>query len=200
MAGETEPGRAPGRRGAALQGALLRHLSVSVGVCRPAGLQVLCRHRLGPPDRKQARLGGACAGRLHSGVTAKAGRPPWPPAGGSRLILRLRPEPQTQEIPSFLIPAAWLLLWATPEQRARAAAPGNAALLATFLLHYFYRDLVFPFRLRGGKPTPLVVWAMALAFCVFNGYMQSRFARCCCTPQRREPVAVLRLLATRSPP
>lgn len=59
----------------------------------------------------------------------------------------------------------------------RAAAPGNAVLLATFLVHYFYRDLVFPLRLRGGKPTPLVVWGMALGFCVFNGYMQTRCAQ-----------------------
>jgi hypothetical protein len=46
--------------------------------------------------------------------------------------------------------------------------------MAAFMLHYFYRDLIFPLRLRGGKPTPFVVWAMAAVFCVYNGYMQVR--------------------------
>lgn len=43
---------------------------------------------------------------------------------------------QTQEMWSFVVPAAWLTLLATPEQRARAAAPANALLLGLFLLHY----------------------------------------------------------------
>jgi 3-oxo-5-alpha-steroid 4-dehydrogenase 1 len=29
--------------------------------------------------------------------------------------------------------------------------------------------------MRGGKPTPLTVWAMAAVFCLYNGYMQTRF-------------------------
>lgn len=37
---------------------------------------------------------------------------------------------------SFVVPAAWLALFATPEQLARAAAPANALLLGMFLLHY----------------------------------------------------------------
>lgn len=48
---------------------------------------------------------------------------------------------QTQELWSFVIPAVWLGLLATPQQRARAAAPGNALPLAAFLLHYLNRDL-----------------------------------------------------------
>lgn len=42
-------------------------------------------------------------------------------------------------------------------------------------MHYFYRDLVFPFRLRKGKPTPFTVWALAAIFCVYNGFMQTNY-------------------------
>ena len=63
---------------------------------------------------------------------------------------------------------------------ARAAAPGNVLPLALFLLHYAYRDLVYPLRLRGGKPTPAAVWAMALVFCLWNGYLQVWVWVCVC--------------------
>lgn len=33
-------------------------------------------------------------------------------------------------------------------------------------------DFIFPLRLRGGKPTPVIVWLMAAVFCVYNGWMQ----------------------------
>ena len=47
--------------------------------------------------------------------------------------------------------------------------------MGTFLLHYFNRDLIFPFRIRAGKPTPFIVWLLAAVFCVYNGYMQTRY-------------------------
>lgn len=47
----------------------------------------------------------------------------------------------TQEMWSFLVPAAWLALFATPAQLARAAAPANALLLGLFLLHYVNRGV-----------------------------------------------------------
>lgn len=80
--------------------------------------------------------------------------------------------PQTQEMPSFAVPAAWLVFFTTPDQLARLQAPANALLMALLLIHYAYRDLVFPFRLRGGKPTPFTVWVSALIFCTYNGWMQ----------------------------
>lgn len=46
---------------------------------------------------------------------------------------------QTQEMWSFLVPSAWLLLFATDEQWERAKEPANALLLIMFLLHYFNR-------------------------------------------------------------
>lgn len=112
------------------------------------------------------------------------------------------PLAQTQEMWSFLVPAAWLALFATPAQWERLRAPANALLVSLFMLHYANRrvespaaaagapgapppdftpppplplpsrDFIFPLRLRGGKPTPFVVWLMAALFCGYNGYMQ----------------------------
>lgn len=77
------------------------------------------------------------------------------------------------------MPAAWLCLAASraPRQLARAAAPGNALPLALFIIHYFYRGLIYPLRVRGGRPTPAAVWGMAAAFCAYNGFMQVRAGR-----------------------
>jgi hypothetical protein len=66
----------------------------------------------------------------------------------------------------------WLALFATPDQLARARAPANALLLGLFLLHYLNRCFVYPLRLRGGKPTPFVVWLLAAVFTAYNGFMQ----------------------------
>jgi hypothetical protein len=34
------------------------------------------------------------------------------------------------------------------------------------------RSLVFPFRIRSGRPTPAVICLMASAFCAYNGLLQ----------------------------
>lgn len=39
----------------------------------------------------------------------------------------------------------------------------------------FLSTLIFPFLIRGGKPTLLLLWAMAFVFCAYNGYLQSRY-------------------------
>ena len=41
----------------------------------------------------------------------------------------------------------------------------NAVLLTAFTLHYVNRTLIFPFRIRGGKDTPLTPFLMAAIFC-----------------------------------
>lgn len=41
----------------------------------------------------------------------------------------------------------------------------NAVLLTAFTLHYINRTLIFPFRIRGGKDTPLTPFLMATIFC-----------------------------------
>ncbi|XP_003462298.3 3-oxo-5-alpha-steroid 4-dehydrogenase 1 [Cavia porcellus] len=76
-----------------------------------------------------------------------------------------------QELPAL----AWPLL-----ECACAAAPRldrlpNRVLLAMFVVHYVHRALIFPFLIRGGKPTPLFTCVSAFLFCVYNGYLQSRY-------------------------
>ncbi|XP_048669931.1 3-oxo-5-alpha-steroid 4-dehydrogenase 1 [Marmota marmota marmota] len=39
----------------------------------------------------------------------------------------------------------------------------------------FSCTLIFPYLIRGGKPTLLYSWAMAFVFCTYNGYLQSRY-------------------------
>lgn len=75
-----------------------------------------------------------------------------------------------QELPSLALP---LLLWLRAPPGARPPlASQRGVLLALFVAHYVNRTLVFPLRLRGGKPTPLGVAAMAFAFTLWNGAMQ----------------------------
>lgn len=63
----------------------------------------------------------------------------------------------------------------------------NGILLAAFLAHYFNRTLIFPMRIRGGKPTPATVFLMALVFCLINGHLQGRAL----TEHRTYPVSWL---------
>ena len=76
-----------------------------------------------------------------------------------------------QELPSLVLPP---LLWLRAAPAARPALLGSerGVLLLLFCAHYLNRTLVFPLRLRGGKPTPLGVAAMAFAFTTWNGLMQ----------------------------
>ena len=81
-------------------------------------------------------------------------------------------------MPSFLLPAG-LLAHALSSPAARSALGQvtftRAALLACFMVHYIHRAFLYPLLVqRGGKPTPLLVWLMALVFCTYNGYMQAR--------------------------
>lgn len=50
----------------------------------------------------------------------------------------------------------------------------NQVLGAMFLTHYVYRAFIYPFRMRGGKPMPLIICLLASTFCAFNGYLQAR--------------------------
>jgi 3-oxo-5-alpha-steroid 4-dehydrogenase 1 len=74
-----------------------------------------------------------------------------------------------QEAPNVWFAGLYLLYCPS---RAPGSLP-NAVLLGMFLLHYLQRTFVFPLLIRGGKPTPLVVFLMAAAFCAANGYLQS---------------------------
>ena len=87
----------------------------------------------------------------------------WGPRMNGRLAWFL------QELPCVVLPLFNLSRVAT------RPPPAAAALLAMYLFHYANRALVYPLRIRGGRPTPFSVFLMALAFCVINGHLQSRW-------------------------
>ncbi|KAF6127432.1 steroid 5 alpha-reductase 1 [Phyllostomus discolor] len=76
-----------------------------------------------------------------------------------------------QELPSLAVPL--FLCAGTPAERLRWWP--NRILLAMFIVHYVQRSLIFPFLIRGGKPTPLYSCVIAFVFCTYNGYVQSRY-------------------------
>jgi len=41
--------------------------------------------------------------------------------------------------------------------------------------HHFLRSLIYPWLIKGGKPTPVLLSSMAFVFCVLNGYLQARY-------------------------
>ena len=43
-----------------------------------------------------------------------------------------------------------------------------------FLAHYAWRSFVYPLLQRGGKSTPVYIWLLAVAFCMYNGLLQVR--------------------------
>ncbi|KAK2079537.1 hypothetical protein QBZ16_001931 [Prototheca wickerhamii] len=115
---------------------------------------------------------------LLAGVAAPYGRysaSGWGPLIPARLAWLVR---ATQEIWSLAVPVVWLAFFATDSQLQRVSSPANLALLGAFLVHYIHRDLIYPFRIVPGRPTPLVVWASAAFFCIFNGYLQTRYLLC----------------------
>jgi 3-oxo-5-alpha-steroid 4-dehydrogenase 1 len=42
------------------------------------------------------------------------------------------------------------------------------------MVHYINRTMIFPLRMRGGKPSKFMTFIMALVFCSANGYLQMR--------------------------
>ena len=81
-----------------------------------------------------------------------------------------------QEAPAFLLVArAWLVAAAADPGGPMTRVNARTLLLAAFLAHYAHRTFVYPLRLRGAKPTPLLVCAMAAAFCVANGVLQGTY-------------------------
>eukprot|EP01006_Ploeotia_vitrea_P015315 TRINITY_DN43383_c0_g1_i1.p1 TRINITY_DN43383_c0_g1~~TRINITY_DN43383_c0_g1_i1.p1 ORF type:complete len:443 (-),score=9.66 TRINITY_DN43383_c0_g1_i1:212-1354(-) len=51
----------------------------------------------------------------------------------------------------------------------------SSFLLGLYLLHYTNRSFIFPFLIRGGKPTRMVPFLMAFVFCCTNGWMQANY-------------------------
>ncbi|XP_025061585.1 3-oxo-5-alpha-steroid 4-dehydrogenase 1 [Alligator sinensis] len=75
-----------------------------------------------------------------------------------------------QELPALLVPLALAL----GSGAARLHHRPNRGLLGLFLIHFYSRALIFPFLIRGGKPTPLIIFLLAFIFCLLNGYLQGR--------------------------
>ncbi|XP_063779007.1 3-oxo-5-alpha-steroid 4-dehydrogenase 1 [Pseudophryne corroboree] len=73
-----------------------------------------------------------------------------------------------QELPSLLI----ALYYISTQQELGAP---SVVLMGAFTCHYIQRTLVFPFLIRGGKPTPLTSFVLALIFCCYNGYLQNSY-------------------------
>jgi len=72
-----------------------------------------------------------------------------------------------------------MLVWAAicyalADKQVFAATP-NRVLFFLVVLHYTNRTFVYPFRTRGGKPSPLYVTMLAALWNVLNGYMQLRY-------------------------
>uniref|UniRef100_A0A3B3ZK69 3-oxo-5alpha-steroid 4-dehydrogenase (NADP(+)) n=1 Tax=Periophthalmus magnuspinnatus TaxID=409849 RepID=A0A3B3ZK69_9GOBI len=75
-----------------------------------------------------------------------------------------------QELPAILVP--FLLVFSTPA--AKVSLLPNQLIITMYFCHYVHRSLLYPFLIRGGKPTPFMSFALAVVFCVYNGYMQVR--------------------------
>ncbi|KAJ8602541.1 hypothetical protein CTAYLR_008349 [Chrysophaeum taylorii] len=74
-----------------------------------------------------------------------------------------------QEVPSLIVP------FLVRRDDEVLSSPVNRALLFLFVAHYAHRSLVFPFRIRGGKPTPAVTAACAFAYTAVNGFIQGQY-------------------------
>lgn len=75
-----------------------------------------------------------------------------------------------QELPNLVAIAICLVV----ADSSVAYATPNMVLLGLFGFHYTNRTLVFPFLIRGGKPTTFVPFISALLYCSLNGYAQAR--------------------------
>ncbi|XP_064203862.1 3-oxo-5-alpha-steroid 4-dehydrogenase 1 [Anguilla rostrata] len=75
-----------------------------------------------------------------------------------------------QELPAFVLPVFLVLKSSAPQLSDTA----NRFLIAMYFCHYVHRSLIYPFLIRGGKPTPFFSFALAFVFCIYNGYLQIR--------------------------
>jgi len=75
------------------------------------------------------------------------------------------------ECPTIVLTAVLAWVGSTDCLRSR---PSNLIILGLFVLHYIQRSLIYPLRIRGGAPMPTFIFASALTFCAWNGYMQVR--------------------------
>lgn len=70
-----------------------------------------------------------------------------------------------QEVPSFILPI--IGVW-----QAGALHITNLIVIFMFTLHYAQRSFIYPYLIRGGKPTPADMFILGFIFCSWNGYIQ----------------------------
>lgn len=108
--------------------------------------------------------------------------------GGYGFSINARLAWVVQECPSFVVPV--FVAGCLRADQIKGELNPNVVLLSMFLLHYFqrynsftklmfivydYRTFIYSFLIQGGKPTPFIIFLMAMSFCTLNGYMQSRY-------------------------
>eukprot|EP00126_Sphaerothecum_destruens_P002689 Sdes_comp16113_c0_seq1m5342 len=101
---------------------------------------------------------------LCSGVTAPYGR--YSKGGVWGFLINSKLAWFLQESPAFFVPVFCILTRGFP------STPSVMLCILLYMFHYFYRAFVYPFRIRGGKPTPILIVLSAFIFCFFNGYIQ----------------------------
>jgi 3-oxo-5-alpha-steroid 4-dehydrogenase 1 len=79
--------------------------------------------------------------------------------------------------PTMNARAGWMLMELPAVVVPLLAFPGGAGavLLVAWEVHYVQRTFVFPLRMRGsGRPNPILIVALALAFNILNGWINFR--------------------------
>jgi len=78
-----------------------------------------------------------------------------------------------QELPSLLIFCFCFFLDGDPQHQKALV---HRIFASCFVIHYFYRALIYPpFLIRSNNDTPLVVGISAIFFTGINGYIQGRY-------------------------
>ena len=69
----------------------------------------------------------------------------------------------------------WIVLfvWLHYSNPVVAGSRGNQIAAGLFVLHYFNRSLIYPFRLSNPNPMSITVMLAALSYCSWNGFNQA---------------------------
>ena len=79
-----------------------------------------------------------------------------------------------QECPSMLVPLYYYYYFCDGNTTRTSVTNTNTVLLWYFIFHYFHRTIIYPCRIRHGKPTKVGVVVLAFCFTSINGYIQGR--------------------------
>ncbi|KAK2567432.1 3-oxo-5-alpha-steroid 4-dehydrogenase 1, partial [Acropora cervicornis] len=79
-----------------------------------------------------------------------------------------------QELPAFVVPCI-LVCYAREDVVGFTPNKLDSLVLMHPLLKCFHRSLIYPWLIKGGKPTPFFLAFLAFVFCIYNGYLQARY-------------------------